>query len=275
MGLTFRSGVIAVGVLLVATAGMVAAAGATEVRLSPEAETVDSGQTVTYDIVVGEASGGVGSYNVTVSTNDSAVASIQDMSASGRPVYTDQSGSSEARTLSVSGMDTIQSGPVTIATVTMEAHADGTAGFDISVTALGDEDGQAYTVANTQGHSLTVVGNSDNDDGGNDVGGSTDSGDSDADQTETPTPTATPTPTETASTPTPTGTSTATEMPGSTETLASTESMTETINSTATATTASTQSETSSFPVVPLAVVLALVAAVGGGLFIYRNDIGE
>ena len=54
-----------------------AAATTTDVVLSPENETVDPDETVSYDVVVETANGGVGSFNLSVSSNSTDVAGIQ------------------------------------------------------------------------------------------------------------------------------------------------------------------------------------------------------
>jgi hypothetical protein len=91
-------------------------------------------------------------------------------------------------------MNTLQSGPVELATVTVQAENSGTVGLSVSVAALGDENGSAYSVTGTEGRVLTVEGQTDDENG----------------STPTPTETATPTPTDTSK-PTPTATDTPTE----------------------------------------------------------------
>jgi hypothetical protein len=137
-------------------AGVVAGASTTEVMLSPKDGPVQPGETVEYDVVVEEASGGVGSFNVTVRTNDSSVLEIRNVTYDDSAAYThDANGSKEVR-LAATGMDTLDTGPVTVATVTMEANDVGTARLSISVTALGDEDGDSYTVTDEQDRTLAV-----------------------------------------------------------------------------------------------------------------------
>lgn len=137
-------------------AGVVAGASTTEVMLSPKDGPVQPGETVEYDVVVEEASGGVGSFNVTVRTNDSSVLEIRNVTYDDSAAYThDANGSREVR-LAATGMDTLDTGPVTVATVTMEANDIGTARLSISVTALGDEDGDPYTVTDEQDRTLAV-----------------------------------------------------------------------------------------------------------------------
>ncbi|KZX48911.1 hypothetical protein [Haloarcula sp. K1] len=183
-----------VSAALVGSTAVVSGAGGTEVRLSPAAESVDSGATVEYELVVAEASGGVGTFNATVSLNDSSVATIESVRYADSPAYAKQPDGGASVQLAATGMNTLQSGPVELATVTVRAENPGTVGLSVSVAALGDENGSAYSVTGTEGRVLTVEGQTD------DANGST----------PTPAETATPTPTDT-STPTPTATETPTE----------------------------------------------------------------
>ncbi len=186
--------VVLVSAALIGSTAVVSGAGGTEVRLSPAAESVDSGATVEYELVVAEASGGVGTFNATVSLNDSSVATIESVRYADSPAYAKQPDGGASVQLAATGMNTLQSGPVELATVTVQAENSGTVGLSVSVAALGDENGSAYSVTGTEGRVLTVEGQTD------DANGST----------PTPTETATPTPTDT-STPTPTATETPTE----------------------------------------------------------------
>ncbi len=186
--------VVLVSAALVGSTAVVSGAGGTEVRLSPAAESVDSGATVEYELVVAEASGGVGTFNATVSLNDSSVATIESVRYADSPAYAKQPDGGASVQLAATGMNTLQSGPVELATVTVRAENPGTVGLSVSVAALGDENGSAYSVTGTEGRVLTVEGQTD------DANGST----------PTPTETATPTPTDTP-TPTPTATETPTE----------------------------------------------------------------
>ncbi|EMA09612.1 hypothetical protein C436_18851 [Haloarcula marismortui ATCC 33800] len=183
-----------VSAALIGSTAVVSGAGGTEVRLSPAAESVDSGATVEYELVVAEASGGVGTFNATVSLNDSSVATIESVRYADSPAYAKQPDGGASVQLAATGMNTLQSGPVELATVTVQAENSGTVGLSVSVAALGDENGSAYSVTGTEGRVLTVEGQTDDEDG----------------STPTPTETATPTPTDT-STPTPTATETPTE----------------------------------------------------------------
>ncbi|SFR97749.1 hypothetical protein SAMN05216559_1907 [Halomicrobium zhouii] len=136
--------------------GSVAASGTTDVMLSPESEAVEPGATVSYDVVVEDASGGVGSFDATVATNDSDVATVQNVSYPSDPAYSQHpSGGGDAQ-LAASGMETLDDGPVRIATVTVATAEAGVVRLSLSVSALGDENGSAYTVGETQGRTLVV-----------------------------------------------------------------------------------------------------------------------
>jgi|GEM_PF-2794977 len=136
--------------------GSVAASGTTDVMLSPETATVEPGATVSYDVVVEDASGGVGSFDATVATNDSDVATVQNVSYPSDPAYSQHpSGGGDAQ-LAASGLETLDDGPVRIATVTVATAEAGVVRLSLSVSALGDENGSAYTVGETQGRTLVV-----------------------------------------------------------------------------------------------------------------------
>ncbi|MCU4802361.1 hypothetical protein OB920_18450 [Halobacteria archaeon HArc-gm2] len=136
--------------------GSVAASGTTDVMLSPETETVEPGATVSYDVVVEDASGGVGSFDATVATNDSDVATVQNVSYPSDPAYSQHPNGDDDAQLAASGMETLDDGPVRIATVTVATAEAGVVRLSLSVSALGDENGSAYTVGETQGRTLVV-----------------------------------------------------------------------------------------------------------------------
>ncbi len=186
--------IVLVSAALIGSTAVVSGAGGTEVRLSPAAESIDPGATVEYELVVGEASGGVGTFNATVSLNDSSVATIESVRYADSPAYAKQPDGGASVQLAATGMNTLQSGPVELATVTVQAENPGAIGLSVNVAALGDENGSAYSVTGTEGRILTVEGQTDDEN----------------ESTPTPTETATSTPTDT-STPTPTETETPTE----------------------------------------------------------------
>ena len=204
--------------------GGAAASGTTPVALSPYDGPAEPGTTIEYEIVVENATGGVGSVNATVATNDTSVVRIENISTRREATFTRSDVAADQATLAATGMDTLDSGPVTVATVTVVTDDPGYAALSLSVTALGDEEGRSYTVSETEGRVLAVReettptpdpgGGEDSTATGtptpaSDTGESSDTSDGDASvtpTTEVATPIATPTPTPTA-TPAPTAVS--------------------------------------------------------------------
>ena len=71
-------------------------------------------------------------------------------------MFTRSNVAAEQATLAATGLDTLDSGPVTVATVTVVTDDPGYAALSLSVTALGDEEGRSYTVSETEGRVLAV-----------------------------------------------------------------------------------------------------------------------
>ncbi len=187
------------GVVVIAiTAGLVLGAGATTVAVQPESTTITSGDTTTVDIVVESVDDGVGSIDIELTVANAHVADITEVNVAGNPSTVRTTGDNNSTRIAATGMDTADTGTVTVATVTLTGESDGTTSLDLTVAAVGNESGSAYDVSGTTGGELTV------------------------ERATTPTPTATPTPTETP-TPTPTATPTPTETPTLTPTATPTE----------------------------------------------------
>jgi len=114
--------------LVIAGAGIAVAAGDTAVNLSPSSETVDVGNTTTFDVVVEDADVGVRSYTFSVNLSDPGAASIQGASLNGDPGFDEviiaDDGSSIEVTAATADTDN-DSGAVTIATITVRGDADG------------------------------------------------------------------------------------------------------------------------------------------------------
>jgi len=123
-------------------------------------ETVDAGETTTYDVVVANASGGVGAQDFRVVIEDPTHATVTDVSVAGAPAdaMTDitlvEDGNSANVTAALT--DTDDDGTVTAATLTISGHAVGTTDIGLLVDALGTENGTAYNVTATTGASITV-----------------------------------------------------------------------------------------------------------------------
>ncbi|MFC5368852.1 DUF7282 domain-containing protein [Salinirubrum litoreum] len=129
----------------------------TPVVVQPGSGSVDVGDTTTFDVVVADANGGVGAYNITVGLTDSSVASITDVEFGGDPGLTEtpvETGSSVTARAALA--DTADTGSVTILTVTVDGLADGTTDLTVDVNALGTEEGVNYAVPQATDGTLTV-----------------------------------------------------------------------------------------------------------------------
>lgn len=191
-GVTLALLVLAVLGAIVAGSGTVAAAGETDVRLSPAESTVDAGETTTVAVVVTDPTDGIGSFDVEVTVEDPAVANVTSASLSGSPDFGNTSYDSEreAVTLTASGATIQNDGPVTIANVTLGGVGDGPTSVELTLSAVGDVDGRSYEIADVHDAALSVEGRSNGNDGGPD-------GIPNTNKTATPTATATQTPSPT------------------------------------------------------------------------------
>lgn len=134
------------------------AAGSTNVELTPAEVELTDGETQTLEIVVDDADGGVGAVTTTVSTDSDAV-EIESATLLGDPGTSDVTVADDGSSATLRGalMNTSDDGSVTVAEVTISASEPGNATLDLSVSALGDEDGDPYDVAATLGSSVTVL----------------------------------------------------------------------------------------------------------------------
>jgi hypothetical protein len=146
------------GLLLTATATPAIAATDTQVRLVGADKPTAVGETTTVAAVVSDADGGVGAYNLTVAVADSDVATVVDAAVAGDPGARDVEIASDGSNVSARAalMDT-GDGEVTIVTVTIAGEAAGSTDVTVSVEALGDEEGRAYTVTAEEGTSVVVT----------------------------------------------------------------------------------------------------------------------
>jgi hypothetical protein len=134
------------------------AAGETAVGLSSPTAEVAPGETTTFDVVVRDASGGVGAYTANVTIANPEVASIASVEVRGDPGRRNVSvapGGASVRIEAVL-MDTSDTGSVTIATVTVEGETAGTSAVSLALPELGDEEGTAYAVTDASDATLEV-----------------------------------------------------------------------------------------------------------------------
>jgi hypothetical protein len=130
----------------------------TDVRLDPTSETTDGSGETAFDVLVENATGGVGAHTTTVSVADPDVAAITNVTLRGDPGQSavDIAANNSSVTIDAALMDTDDSGVVTIATITVEANSSGTTGVGLDVSALGNETGSPYEVTDASGATLTV-----------------------------------------------------------------------------------------------------------------------
>ncbi|MFB6227138.1 MAG: hypothetical protein ABEH88_00885 [Halobacteriales archaeon] len=132
---------------------------ATEVNLVPAEEEVSQGQATTYEVVVANASGGVGAHNTTVTLENSSVAAITGVSLRGNPGQQSVEIASDNSSVTIEAalMDTNDTGSVTVATVTVEGTNRGTTGVNLAVDSAGTETRSDYTVTGVGDASLQVT----------------------------------------------------------------------------------------------------------------------
>jgi hypothetical protein len=198
-----------VAVAFSGAAGTVVGAGDTSVALAPTTDEVTTGSTTTIDIVVINASDGVGAVNVTASVAQGNVATISSTSLddSASDVTVETNSANTSATITGYGLNTTNSGQVVIGTVTIQGESAGDTDLRLEVNALGDESGVDYSISSTTDAAISVTSTSDGGGGGG--GGTTTT----ATTTDNPT-TTTDQPTTTTTTSEPI-TTTATETTGS------------------------------------------------------------
>jgi len=111
--------------------------------------------------------------------SDARVANITDVSVAGNPSTVRTTGDNDSTRIAATGMNTADTGAVTVATVTLEGESAGTTALDLTVAAVGNESGSAYDVTGTTDGELAVEGETTptDDEGDSDSDGDTDSTD--------------------------------------------------------------------------------------------------
>ena len=148
---------LALLVLAGTAVGVAAAAGTTNVVVSPETDSLEQGDTTTVDLVVESTDGGVGALNATVAFSNPDVASVEDVTIHGDPGVSNATERPDGVALSAALGDTDDTGSVTVATVLVAADEPGTTALDVTVDVLGDENGAAYAVGSVDRPTITVA----------------------------------------------------------------------------------------------------------------------
>lgn len=149
----------------------VIAAGHTDVELSPESNTITTGSSTAVEIVVTNATGGVGAVNVTVSLPSSDVATITDISLddSAYSAETQTDTDNTSVTIIGFGLNTNDSGSVVVGDLTVRGDTSGTTGISLQVNGLGDKSGSDYTINSADGTSISVTSSSEGGSGGDET----------------------------------------------------------------------------------------------------------
>jgi hypothetical protein len=148
---------LALVVLFAAAVSVAAAAGTTDIGVSPDADTLEAGENTAVQVIVESADGGVGAINATVTFSNPDVASVETATIHGDPGLESVTERDDGVTVSAALADTDDTGAVTIVTLVVRGESPGTTGIDIDVRALGDEDGTAYDVAEIERPTLSVT----------------------------------------------------------------------------------------------------------------------
>lgn len=136
------------------------AAGATDVSIAPQQPTLSTGEKVTVNVVVENADNGVGAWSGTVNVTSGDVADITAANLQGNPsdaVSTvDIASDNNSVYFDAALADTNDTGAVDIVSITLTATGEGETALDLSMSALGDEQGSSYTIDTVADGSLTA-----------------------------------------------------------------------------------------------------------------------
>lgn len=149
------AGLVAV-LAVVATVGVATGAGSTDVTLSADQTSIETGERTNLTVTVEAAEGGVGSMDLGI-VADTGVVNVTASSIEGAPWMEDVRVGDGTIVLAANGMDTADEGRVRVATLTVEGARAGETALDLEVTALGDENGSSYEATAVDGPTLAVV----------------------------------------------------------------------------------------------------------------------
>ncbi|WP_144900801.1 hypothetical protein [Halobellus captivus] len=153
----FAACALALVVLLAAAVSVAAAADTTDIAVAPAADGIQSGETTTVDVIVENADGGVGALNASITLSNPDAATIEEVTIHGDPSLENVSERPDGVDVSAALADTADTGEVTIVTVVLRGGSPGETAIDVNTRVLGDEDGSAYTVADTERPTLSVI----------------------------------------------------------------------------------------------------------------------
>lgn len=130
------------------------------VDIIPENKTTEPNETVTYSVLLSNATNGVGAFdNITVSVNDTSVGEIASIStdvSAGANSGVASDGSSAYVNVPFGG-DTNQTGEIELAVIDVTANESGVATVDLGVTGnIADEEGELYSINEVNNGELIV-----------------------------------------------------------------------------------------------------------------------
>jgi len=154
---------VALLALIVGAGAIVMAAGGTTVSIQPGTDSVDVGETTTFQVVVDDANGGVGAAEIGIAVADPSVAAITEVTVLGTGSQAvDIASDGSSADVDYVFRDTDDTGTVSIVEVTVEGQADGETDLSLEAAAgndgvlVFDEEGTGYDVTGTNDASLTV-----------------------------------------------------------------------------------------------------------------------
>lgn len=138
--------------------GTVGSSTSSKVILSPDNETVDTGDEVTIDIVVDPVSGGVNSYefDASVDSETAKISNVDLVGTSGEDTLTSVDYGAENASISVAAGNADHTNG-TIASITVTMENPGNASVSLSNVAVGDADANSYDIEGTEGASITAT----------------------------------------------------------------------------------------------------------------------
>lgn len=142
----------------VAVAAPASAAGATGVSVTPAEETIGVGETTTFEVVVENSQGGVGAFSGEILLGNGDAAEIVSAEVLGHPDFQNITVKGDEVSMVAAGMNTGDSGTVTVATVTVKGSAGGDTAVNLRINAVGDESGGSYTISGVNDGLLHVSG---------------------------------------------------------------------------------------------------------------------
>ncbi|WP_197409726.1 hypothetical protein, partial [Haloferax profundi] len=116
------------------------------------------GESTTFDVVIDDADGGINAVSAIVNVTNTSVATVENATviANGAQSTTDITTTNESVHINATGLETNQTGSVTIATVQIRGVSAGSSNVALDIESLTNESGIEYTVTDESNASVTV-----------------------------------------------------------------------------------------------------------------------